>query len=177
MVKMFHTGKMASDQLDADISNAVLAVDAPEGALLTLGDLAADATYAADGKEYDVYSATAPVAITDDIVLLDLADVSHGEIAGNDYRMGIKLFDRTLTAGSIGRVRRPALHDKFWIGEGNFAATPTIGHYGIPTAGAFTLTDAAAQGDGFAVKILLSREFIAGMTANGNQYLCEVVGL
>jgi hypothetical protein len=177
MVKMFHTGKMASDQLDADISNAVLATDAPEGALLTLGDLAADTTYAADGKQYDVYNATAPAAITDDIVLLDLAKVSDGAIAGNDYRLGIKLFDRTLNAGEIGRVRRPALHDKFWIGEGNFAATPTVGHYGIPTAAAFTLTDSATQGDGFAVKILLSREFDAGMTANGNMYLCEVVGL
>lgn len=178
MAYNFYSGKMASDQLDSQLTNAVLEKDVFDGSLVVLGDLAKDDTYDADGVEYDVYKADAPAAATDEVVIVDYAGISEGKIAGNNYKMGIKLFDLKVPAGTLTRVRRLALHDKFWLGEDNFASTPTVGKYAVATAGDFKHTPAAEKpASGYAIRILASKDFNAGTTIYGKQYFCEVVAL
>lgn len=183
MANVFKSGKMASNQLDVSLANGIAAVAVPDGALVVLGDLVADTTYAVNGNtgygtEYDTYEAAAPAAVTDEVVIVDYAGISEGDINGNTYKMGNKLYNLTVPAGGIFRVRRLALHDKFWIADGNFASAPTVGKYASATASAFTHTPAASlPGSGYAVKILASEDLTAGMKTQGTLYLCEVVQL
>lgn len=186
MAYEFEYGKMASKTLDIDLAGAVVlsnlanvsgTIPAYEGSFLTLGNLVADTTYSATGVEYDTYYAAAPAAVSDEVVVLDPSMVQEGVIGDNAYKMGIKQFNKQLSAGYVGRVRRLALHDKFWLGDSNFNAAPTVGQYGILVAGSTLLAPAANAGANFAVKVLLSKDLTAGMGTVGTQYLCEVVGL
>ncbi|MBO7732385.1 MAG: hypothetical protein J6S67_07525 [Methanobrevibacter sp.] len=178
MANVFKRGKMISGVVDSYLANAIAAVEVPDGALVTLGDLVADTTYDANGVEYDTYVAAAPAAATDEVVIVDYAGISEGEIAGNEYKMGIKLYGLKVPAGQIMRVRRLGLHDKFWLGEDNFASDPTVGQFAKATASAFTHTPAAALPEsGYAIKVLAKEGLTTGMRANGDIYLCEVVQL
>lgn len=183
MAKIFYSGKMISDQIDAYTTNGVNAlVEFHDGDLVKLGDLAADTTYDttynANGKEYDVYEAAAPAAASDEVGIIDYAGISEGEIAGNEYKIGKKLYDLTIPAGTNFRVRRLNLHDKFWVGAGNFVATPVVGEYAGATAGDARFTAAAAlPAAGLGVKVLVERDLTTGMRSNGKMYLVEVVQL
>lgn len=178
MAYNFFAGKMASQQLDSALTNAVVAEDIKDGALLVLGELATDDTYAADGKEYDVYEATAPEAATDEVVIVDYAGVSNATNGELIYKMGVKLVDLTIPAKEPTRVRRLHLHDKFWLGADNFSAAPTVGKYATAEAGKYTHkpADAIAEGQ-YCVKILVAKQMTVGMSTKGLQYLCEVVEL
>lgn len=178
MAYVFKEGKMASNVLDSMLANAVSAAAIKDGSLVVLGNLAADLTYSNSGVEYDTYEAAAPAAATDEVVIADYAGISEGTIAGNVYKLGNKLYNLEIPAGEIYRVRRLALHDKFWLGESNFASTPVVGQYAKATASAYTHTPAAALPDsGYAIKILLEKDLTAGMASQGKLYLCEVVQL
>lgn len=178
MAHVFKRGKMMSGVADVALANAIAEVDMPDGSLVKLGELASDTTYDSEGKEYDTYVATAPEAATDEVVIVDYAGISEGAIAGNEYKMGNKLYDLTVPAGEITRVRRLYLHDKFWLGEDNFASAPTVGQYAIAKAGEFTHEPAADKPtSGYGIKILLSEDLTAGMASKGSIYLCEVVSL
>jgi len=178
MAVVFKEGKMASNILDSYLANAKAAVALPDGALVTLGALVADTTYDANGLEYDTYVATAPAAVTDEVAIVDYAGISAGEIAGNNYKLGNKLYGLVAPIGEIVRVRRLALHDKFWLGADNFASAPTVGQYATATAAATTHTPAASlPGSGYAIKVLVSEDLTTGMRSNGKLYLCEVVQL
>lgn len=179
MAYVFKEGKMASNVLDSYIANGVSETAIKNGSLVVLGELAADTTYSNTGKEYDTYVATAPAAVTDEVAICDYAGISEGEILGNTYRIGNKLYDLTVPAGVPFRVRRLALHDKFWLGNSNFASTPTVGKYATATASAHTYTPAAdlTGHTGFAIKVLLNIDLTAGMKSKGTLYLCEVVQL
>jgi len=178
MAKIFYSGKMISDQIDAYVTNGVAQTDLHDGDLVKLGDLAADTTYNANGKEYDVYEAAAPAAASDEVGIIDYAGISEGEIAGNEYKIGKKLFDLLVPAGTNFRVRRLNLHDKFWVGAGNFVATPVVGEYAGATAGDARFTAAAAlPAAGLGVKVLVERDLTTGMRSNGKMYLVEVVQL
>lgn len=184
MAYNFYAGKMASQQLDSALSNALVQdgsnnnIACYDGSLVVLGALAGDATYDASGKEYDTYIATAPAAATDEVVIVDFAGISEGSIAGNEYKMGVKLVDLQVPAGVKTRVRRLHLHDKFWLGASNFVSTPTVGQYAVATASGMLHTPAASVTSGqYNVKILLSKELTVGMKSSGLQYLCEVVEL
>lgn len=178
MANVFKTGKMLSGVADTYLASATASVALPDGALVVLGNLAADTTYEATGVEYDTYVAAAPAAATDEVAIVDYAGISEGTISGNVYKMGNKLFGLTVPIGTSTRVRRFALHDKFWLGDGNFSAAPTVGQYGIATASAFTHAPSASlPASGYAVKILTSKSLTAGMTSQGTLYLCEVVQL
>ena len=175
---VFKRGKMLSGVADSYLANAIAATPVPDGALVVLGDLVADTTYDANGVEYDTYQAAAPAAATDEVVIVDYAGISEGAINGNEYKMGVKLYGLQVPAGQIMRVRRLALHDKFWLGQANFASTPTVGQYAVADAGVFTHKPAAAvPGSGYTVKVLLKEDLTTGMRANGYIYLCEVVQL
>lgn len=184
MAHVFKEGKMLSNVADTYLANAISAADLPDGSLVTLGALVADTTYTVggvdpyDAVEYDTYVATAPAAATDPVVLVDYAGISDGDIAGNNYKMGIKLYNLTVKAGQITRVRYPALHDKYWVGDANFDTTPTVGQYATAAAGVTTHKAAASlPASGYAVKVLASKDLTAGMASQGTTYLCEVVQL
>lgn len=178
MANVFKRGKMISGVVDSYLTNAISASVVPDGALVVLGDLVADTTYDANGVEYDTYTATAPAAATDEVAIVDYAGISEGAIAGNEYKMGIKLYGLQVPAGQIMRVRRFGLHDKFWLGEDNFASEPTVGKYAKATAAAFTHTPSdTLPASGYAIKVLLKEDLTTGMRSNGDIYLCEVVQL
>ena len=183
MKNTFKEGKMLSNVADSYLANAIFKAEedlAPviDGALVVLGDLIKDTTYAADGVEYDTYEAKAPQAAGDEVVIVDYAGISQGEITGNVYKMGSKLYGLKAPAGEIVRVRRLALHDKFWLGEGNFEGAPVVGQYAIATANKVTHTpNAEKQAGQYCVKIIDSKDFTVGMKNNGKLYLCEVVAL
>lgn len=171
-------GKMASNILDSMLANGVSEAAIYDGSLVVLGNLAADLTYDANGKEYDTYVATAPAAATDEVVIVDYAGIQEGNIGGNVYKEGIKLYDLQIPAGELFRVRRLALHDKFWLGEANFESEPTVGEYAKATASKYTHTPAdSLPASGYAIKVLIKEDLTAGMASQGYIYLCEVVQL
>jgi len=178
MANVMYSGKMISDQIDAYLTNAVAAEGVKDGSLVVLGDLAADTTYDANGLEYDLYEAAKPAAATDEVVLIDYAGISEGIINGNDYKMGHRLYDLEAPAGTPMRARRLGLHDKFWLGEGNFDTAPTVGEFAGINAGAYTHKALAAlPASGYGVKILVEKDLTTGTRSNGKIYLVEVVQL
>ena len=160
-----------------------------DGALVVLGELAPNDPYNVgmrngveiNGyKDDNVYIATAPEAATDDVVIVDLAEVTQGPIAGNVYKMGIKLFGLVGEAGMPVRARIPMKHDKFWLSTDCFTGDVTVGQYAVPAAAGDTHFAPAATkpASGFCVAIEDSRDFVAGNTIvgeNGKLYLCRVL--
>jgi hypothetical protein len=193
MAYQFAYGKMASIVVPTDlgsvlvlsnISNVASVANAPEGAFLALGNAVSDSTYAVNGYtagvsvEYDAYYGAAPAAATDEAVVLD-PEVIESMVGSNGqiYRMGTILFNKQLPAGQFGRFRRLELHDQFWLGDSNFVSAPTVGQFGILTAGDFRLTPSATATANLTLKIKASKDLTAGMGKVGTSYLCEVVAL
>lgn len=182
--KTFEKALMASEDIKVYVGSALYQVsnnNAPihDGAFVVLGDLALDTTYQNSGDyTYNVYLATAPAAVTDKVVVLDYAGIQEGTIGGNDYKMGIKLYDLVCPAGRPCRFRRMVVGDKMWLSDGLFASTPTIGKFAELTAINTILTPQASHTSGqFGVKILAQTEMTTGQIANGIKYLVEVVEL
>ena len=182
--KTFAKALMASEDIKAYVGSALYqanGANAPihDGAFVVLGDLAPDTTYQATGDvDYNVYLASAPTAATDKVVVIDLSNIQEGTIGGNDYKMGIQLYDLVCPAGKTCRFRRLAVGDKMWLTDGLFASTPTVGEFAELTANDTILTPAASKTGGqFAVKILAQTEMTTGQIANGIRYLAEVVEL
>lgn len=184
---LFFAGKMGSQQLDVLLANAYIvdgegeAIEAPDGGLVELKDLRADDTYSADGLQYDVYDAEKPGEEPKDLALIDYAGISEGEIAGNEYKIGIKLYNLNVPAGVITRVRRPMLHDKFWLGEDNYDFDPKLGDLAGVKANDFkhakiTLAE-GKEPEGYAVKVRIVRELTTGTRSQGKMFLNEVVSL
>lgn len=156
-----------------------------DGALVVLKDLAPNDPYNVgmrngvnvDGyKDDNVYIAEAPEATTDEVVIVDLAEVTQGVIAGNTYKFGIKLFGLVGEAGMPMRARIPMKHDKFWLSEDCFTGEPTVGEYAIPTVGDTHHTPTAEKAEeGYCVKIEDKRGFVAGNISLGTLYLCKVL--
>lgn len=181
MANVFKRGKMLSGVADSYLTNVIAQVEIPDGALVVCGDLAPNTVYdpaGLTGVEYDTYQVAAPAAATDEVVIVDYAGISEGDISGNVYKLGNKLYNLKVPAGQIARARRLALHDKYWIGEDNFNGTAVVGEYATAEAGKFTHKPAASlPGSGFAVKVLLEEDLTTGMRTNGSIYLVEVVQL
>ena len=183
MAKVFRAAEMMSEDVQSYVISCQYqegSKDAPiaDGSFVKLGELKEDKTYVAAGdKDYNVYLASEPTAVTDKVVVIDYPGVSEGTISGNSYRMGVKLFDLVAPAGRPVRARRLALGDRFWLGEGNFTGAVGSNGFAILTANDVRLTPAGAAGDNFAVKIHLGKDFNYGQSASGKLYLCEVVGL
>lgn len=151
-----------------------------DGALVTLGNLAPNDPYnigdTSDMLDDNVYLSKAPAATTDPVVIVDIAGVSEGVIAGNNYKIGIKQVGLRGMPGYAVRYRIPMKHDRFWLSEDCFASAPTVGQYATATANSTKHTPAAAEtGDGsYCVKIEDSRDFTVGNSAYGKLYLCRV---
>lgn len=179
MAYTFKEGKMASNVLDSMLAGGVSASALKDGSLVVLGDLVADTTYIASGDyQYDVYELSLPAAATDEVAIVDYAGISEGPIAGNVYKMGNKLYDLEVPAGELTRVRRLALHDKFWLGEDNFESTPTVGEFAEAKASSGKHDPKSSlTGGQYGIKVLLEKDLTAGMKSVGKIYLCEVVAL
>ena len=186
MAKVFRAAEMMSEDVQSYVISCqyqVGGVDSQieDGSFVKLGELKPDKTYSEEGdKDYNVYLASAPTAVTDKVVVIDYPGVSEGSISGNSYRMGVKLFDLVAPAGRPVRARRLALGDRFWLGEGNFNGSVTVGNIAGLEANQTTLKDSGAQTvtpGQLNVKIHLGKDFNYGQSASGKLYLCEVVGL
>ena len=186
MAKVFRAAEMMSEDVQSYVISCQYqagGVDAPieDGSFVKLGELKDDKTYVASGdKDYNVYLASQPTAVTDEVVVIDYPGVSEATITGNSYRMGVKLFDLMAPAGRPVRARRLALHDRFWLGEGNFDGSVVVGNIAGLEANKTTLKDSGSkeitEGQ-LNVKIHLGKDFNYGQSASGKLYLCEVVGL
>ena len=183
MAFVMYKGLMASEDVkmmnvSVDFQDGGVSASVKDGSFVVLGDKIADITYSADGKDYNVYKAAAPTAVTDKVVVVDIAGVSQGSIAGNTYRIGVKLFNLQSYAGEPVRARRMMVGDSFYLGSDNFNGAVTVGQYAILEANKTTLApNASIPESGFAVKIQESLDFTAGQVADGKLYLCEVVQL
>ena len=187
MAKVFRAAEMMSEDVQSYVISCQYqegSKDAPiaDGSFVKLGELKPDETYIKGGsdKDYNVYLASAPSAVTDEVVVIDYPGVSEGTITGNSYRMGVKLFDLMAPAGRPVRARRLALHDRFWLGEGNFNGAVVVGNIAGLEANQTTLKDSGAKTitpNQLNVKIHLGKDFNYGQSASGKLYLCEVVGL
>lgn len=183
MAKVFRAAEMMSEDVQSYVISCQYQEDnkdtqIADGSFVKLGELKDDKTYVAAGdKDYNVYLASKPTAVTDEVVVIDYPGVSEGSISGNSYRIGVKLFDLVAPAGRPVRARRLALHDRFWLGEDNFTGAIDNNGFATLTANDVRLTPAVAAGDNFAVKIHLGKDFNYGQSASGKLYLCEVVGL
>ena len=177
MNNVFRAGKMASNALDSLLANGKSDAPVIDGAIVSLGDLESDPDYGGD-CEYDTYEMRAPLAPTDEIALVDYAGIGEGNAMGNAYRLGSKLIGLEVPAGVPTRVRRLALHDKFWLGEGNFLSSPAVGGYAMAEKGSclHKATDSLPK-SGYAVRILAAEGMAVGMSSFGKRYLCEVVSL
>lgn len=138
-----------------------------DGALVVRGDLDTSSVYNVSGvtdmKDDNVYVATAPTAATDEVLIVDLAEVSQGVIAGNTYKIGIKLVGLVCEAGYPARTRIPMKHDRFWLSGDCFDSAPTVGQFAGVSAGKTTHAPlATALTEGYCVKIEDSRAFTVG---------------
>lgn len=179
--KMYSQGNEAgvrSVKFGAMAESAFVPAEVADGAFVVLGGLADSVAYVGT-KDYEVNIATAPAAADlpiDEVYLVDISSVSSGVIAGNNYRIGVKLVDLKVAAGYPARVRALMKGDKFWLGEGCFVSAPTAGNYAVLTAGDTRLTPAGAKVAGqFNVRIDLEESFTLGASASGKKYLVEVV--
>lgn len=151
-----------------------------DGALVVLQGLAPNDAYnigdVDDAVDYNVFLSAAPTAPTDDVVIVDIAGISNGDIAGNNYKMGIKLYGLTAPAGEAVRYRTLMKGDMYWLSDGCFVSAPTVGQYAIATASSVQHTpNASNPGAGqYCVKILASKGFTAGSNNIGTLYLCQV---
>lgn len=186
MAKVFRAAEMMSEDVQSYVISCQYqedSKDAPiaDGSFVKLGELKEDKTYVAAGdKDYNVYLASKPTAVTDKVVVIDYPGVSEGTISGNSYRLGVKLFDLVAPAGRPVRARRLALGDRFWLGKDNFNGDVVVGNIAGLEANKTTLKDSGSQeitGGQLNVKIHLGKDFNYGQSASGKLYLCEVVGL
>lgn len=184
MSKTFSKALMMSEDVKSYVGSCIFqksGSDAPitDGALVKLGNLVADTTYAAAGDyDWNLYIATAPTAVTDDVAIIDLAEISAGTIGGNNYKIGVQIFDLVQAAGKPARFRRLAKYDKFWLSAGCFASTPVVGEFAGATANSVDHTPADEQpASGYAIKIQAKTALTTGNISNEDNYLVEVVQL
>lgn len=177
MTNMFKAGKMVSNVVDATLANGIAAKPAIDGAIVVLGNLYADPDFL-ENYEYDVYEMTTPNEPTDEIAIVDYSGIQEDDISGNRYKIGDKLYGLVVPAGTPTRIRRLALHDKFWLGDGNFSAKPVVGEYATAKKGSnLHVPMASMPKNGYVVKILSEESLTAGMMSVGTKYLCEVIQL
>ena len=178
MAKLFSAGIMTSESVQSYVLSGKADVALDDGAFVVVGDYAVGTVYGQTDKDQNVHTLTAPAAVTDTVAVVDYAGISEGTIAGNVYKLGYKLYDLQVPAGTATRVRRLDLGDKFYLGDGNFATLPEAGKFAKLTANDTILTPAATlPAQGFAVKINRVDSLTTGTRANGSRIECEVVQL
>ena len=153
------------------------AAEIHDGALVVRGEMLDHDVF--DGvKDPNKYKITAPAAATAPVDVVDYVDVSGGNIMGVRYREGIKTFGLVCPAGFPTRVRILGKWDTAYWAEGNFASTPTVGEYAIPTANDTVWTPVSAIDTAkTCIKIEFVKDVIEGQANTGKEYFCTVVNV
>lgn len=146
-----------------------------DGALVVLGDLDASTVYTGN-KDMNVFEIKAPAADTDEIAIVDIADVSKGDVRGEAWRVGIRTDGLTAEAGQPVRVRILKKYDRFFVSAGAFDGEVTVGQYATAKANSTKFAPAAAAAENkFCVKIEMAKDFVLGQTVVGKMYYCRVL--
>lgn len=148
-----------------------------DGAVVTIGDLETHSIYTGL-KDLDVRKIMAPKAVTDKVAIVDLVNVSEGDIMGNRYREGIKTVGLTVEAGGVVRVRKLEEGDSFYLASGNFIGDVAEGKFAMPTANdtLFTIAEEATEG-ATALKVEVALPLTEGTVNTDTKYLCTVTQL
>ena len=81
------------------------------------------------GKDYNVFEIKAPAAATDEVAVVDIADVSKGDVRGEAWRVGIRTDGLAAEAGQPVRVRILNKYDRFFLSDAGFKSAPTVGKF------------------------------------------------
>lgn len=172
--------KMVSEEVTAyDITGKYKAAGAyaavEDGALVVVGGLDASTVYAGN-KDMNVFEIKAPAADTDEIAIVDIADVSKGDVRGQAWREGVRTDGFVAEAGQPVRVRILQKFDRFFVSADAFDGEVTVGKYATAKANStkFAPAEEAAEGK-FCVKIEMAKDFVLGQTVAGKMYYCRVL--
>ena len=172
-IKMVSEDVTAYDITGKFTSNSQLA-EVEDGAFVVVGDLMKSTVYS--GKDYNVFEIKAPAAATDEIAVVDIADVSKGDVRGEAWRVGIRTDGLVAEAGQPVRVRILNKYDRFFISDAGFKSAPEVGKFATIEAGNTKLVPADTKTDGqFNVKIEAVKDFVLGQTVAGKMYYCRVL--
>lgn len=183
-IKVFACAEMASEDVQSYCVSAKFYADDAyakihDGALVVLGDLDTNDAYGT--PDHNVYKATKPAAVADDVVIVDLGGVNEATVQGSITKIGNKLVDLEAGEGIAVRCRRLIKGDRMWMGRGLFTAAPTVGQFAGTTANDTLLTPSQdAPTAGLKLKVLASKGLTVGQSAYAEGagyeqlYLCEV---
>lgn len=183
-IKVFACAEMASENVQSYCVSAKFYANGAyakihDGALVVLGDLDTNDAYGT--PDYNIYKATAPTAVTDDVVIVDLGGINEATVQGNIMKVGNKLVDLEAGEGVAVRCRRLMKGDRMWMGRGLFTAAPTVGQFAGTTANSTLYTPSqSAPASGLKLKVLASKGLTVGQSAYAEGagyeqlYLCEV---
>lgn len=172
--------KMASEDVNSLLLTGKFKANAnyaevEDGALVVVGDLDASTVYAGN-KDMNVFEIKAPAADTDEIAIVDIADVSKGDVRGEAWRVGIRTDGLVGTAGQPVRVRLLKKYDRFFVSGDAFDGEVEVGKYATAKADSTKFAPAAAPAEGkFCVKIEMAKDFVLGQTVAGKMYYCRVL--
>jgi len=122
------------------------------------------------------FIAATPSANTEAIYILDIAESPYVTSGTNVFRVLDSIIDLKAPAGIAVRARKPKLDDLFELGSDNFASSPTVGQFAIPTASSKLATPVASIDTAkFCIKILESITKSIGVSSSLTVYLCQVV--
>ena len=146
-----------------------------DGAIVVVGDLM-DSTVYANNKDMNVFEIGAPAADTDEVAIVDIVDVSKGDVYGQAWREGVRTDSLFAEPGQPVRVRILKPYDRFWLSDAGFVSTPEVGKFAIPTANDTKFTPSATKVEGkLNVKIEMVKDFVLGQTVAGKMYYCRVL--
>lgn len=172
-IKMVSEDVTAYDITGKFMSNSQLA-EVEDGAFVVVGDLMKSTVYS--GKDYNVFEIKAPAAATDEVAVVDIADVSKGDVRGEAWRVGIRTDGLIAEAGQPVRVRILKKYDRFFLSDTGFKSAPTVGKFATIEANSTKLVPAGAETAGqFNVKIEAVKDFVLGQTVAGKMYYCRVL--
>lgn len=183
-IKVFACAEMASENVQSYCVSAKFYANEAyakihDGALVVLGDLDTNDAYGT--PDYNVYKATKPANVSDDVVIVDLGGINEATVQGNIMKIGNKLVDLEAGEGVAVRCRRLIKGDRMWLGRGLFATAPTVGQFAGATAESTLFTPSvSAPVAGLKIKVLASKGLTVGQSAYAEGagyeqlYLCEV---
>lgn len=179
----FHKGLMASEDVRSLLKTGAFydsgddRAEVEDGALVVLGEFEDHAVYTGL-KDLNVHKIKYPTADTDSVAIVDYDDRAYGEIMGVTYRDGTKTYGISCPANKNTRVRVLMKGDTFWLDSSNFATTPTVKEYAIPTASSGKLTpNASAVTDKFCVQVVEKKETAEGAVNTRTEYYCIVTNV
>lgn len=172
-IKMVSEDVTAYDITGKFMSNSQLA-EVEDGAFVVVGDLMKSTVYS--GKDYNVFEIKAPAAVTDEVAVVDIADVSKGDVRGEAWRVSARTDGLVAEAGQPVRVKILKKYDRFFLSDAGFESAPTVGEYATIKANSTKLSPASTKTEGqFNVKIEGVKDFVLGQTVAGKMYYCRVL--